>query len=336
MLNNLKVLCGFNAPSGAEDKLREYIISNIKDYCEYHVDNSGNIIAFKKGEKAPKHKIMVDAHLDEVGFIISAITSDGFLKFQTVGGFVPSALFCKRVLIRDTVNGVIGAKPVHLTKGDERKKCPLVDAMYIDIGAKSKQEAEALISVGDLGIVCGEFEQLGKNIKAKAIDNRVGCAVLIELLKSYNEYDFYATFTTGEEIGTRGAKTAAFTVAPDYAIVLEATTASDISGSSEANRVCALGEGPVISFMDNGTLYDRNLYNAALLSGVKCQPKTAVAGANNSAAIHLSKSGVKTIAISVPCRYIHSSGSVANADDIVGVLELAQVMLSKIGAGEIK
>ena len=335
MLDSLKTLCGFNAPSGAEDRLRNYIISEIQDYCEVSTDNSGNIIAFRKGKKTPSKKIMVDAHLDEVGFIIHTITDNGFLKFQTVGGFMPTALFCKRVIINDSVYGVIGAKPIHLTKGDERKKCPSVDAMYIDIGATTKAEAEKLISVGDLGVVCGEFEVLNDNLKGKALDDRAGCAELIELIKSYNEYDFYATFTVGEEIGTRGAKTAAYTIAPDYAIVLEATTASDISGSTEENRVCVLGGGPVVSFMDNGTLYDRELYNAALSSGIKCQPKTAVAGGNNSAAIHLSGSGVRTLAISVPCRYIHSSGSVANINDIKGAVELTKAMLTKIGSGEV-
>ncbi len=335
MINNLKKLCEFNAPSGAEDGLRDYIISEIKDYCKINTDNSGNIIAFKKGNKASAKKIMIDAHLDEVGLIVSAITADGFLKFHTVGGIMPTALFCKKVLINDTVSGVIGAKPIHLTKGDEGKKCPKADAMYIDIGARSREEAEKVVTVGDLGVICGEFEILGENVKAKALDDRAGCAVLIELIKNYSEYDFYATFTVGEELGMRGAKTATYTVSPDYALVLEATTASDIFGSDEASRVCVLGEGPVVSFMDNSTLYNRELYNAAMSSGVKCQPKTAVAGGNNSGAIHLSGSGVKALAISVPCRYIHSASSVANINDIKGAYELAEAMLNKIGAGEI-
>lgn len=334
MINNLQKLCEINAPSGAENNIRGYILSQIKNYAEATVDNSGNIIAFKKGKKVPSKKVMVDAHMDEVGIIVSAITSDGFLKFQTVGGIIPTTLFCQRVLINNAVNGVIGAKPIHLTKGDEGKKCPKADTMYIDIGAKTREEAESQVSVGDLGVICGDFEILGENIKAKALDDRAGCAVLIELIKNYGEYDFYATFTVGEELGMRGAKTAAYTVSPDYALVLEATTASDIFGFDEATRVCVLGDGPVVSFMDNATLYDRSLYNTALSSGIKCQPKTAVAGGNNSGAIHLSGSGVKTLTISVPCRYIHSASSIANINDINGAYELATAMLNKIGSGE--
>lgn len=335
MINNLNKLCEFNAPSGNECSIREYIISEIKNYAEINIDNSGNIIAFKKGKNSTDRKIMVDAHMDEVGIIISGATTDGFLKFQTIGGIMPSALFCKRVIINNSVLGVIGAKPIHLTKGDDAKKCPKTDAMYIDIGADSKESALKLVPLGATGVICSEYEIIGDNILSKALDDRIGCAVLIELIKAYNDYDFYATFTVGEEIGLRGAKTAAYTVDPDYAIVLEGTTASDTDGTDDAQKVCHLGAGAAVSFMDNSALYDRALYNAALNSGVKCQPKAAVAGGNNSGAIHISRSGVKTLAVSAPCRYIHSSGSVANINDICNMLELAKVMITKIGSGEI-
>ncbi len=335
MINNLKKLCEFNAPSGMEQDIRDYIISEIKDFTEYKIDNSGNIIAFKKGKNTPNNKIMVDAHIDEVGIIISGATSDGFLKFQTIGGIMPSALFCKRVTINNSVLGVIGAKPIHLTRGEEGKKCPKTDAMYIDIGAKSKDEALCLAPLGSMGVICSEFEIIGNNVKSKALDDRIGCAVLIELIKRFDEYDFYATFTVGEEIGLRGAKTAAFSVNPDYALVLEGTTASDIDGTDDSQKVCTLSGGAAISFMDNSTLYDRTLYNVALNSGVKCQPKAAVAGGNNSGAIHLSGSGVKALAISTPCRYIHTASSVANIGDIESMFDLAEVMLRKIGSGEV-
>ena len=334
MLNLLKILCEADAPSGNESALHNTVINEIKDYCEYFTDASGNIIAHKKGEKVPAKKIMVDAHLDEIGIIISGVTADGFLKFSTIGGISPEVLFCKRVKIGDII-GVIGAKPIHLTHGDEGKKCPKTDAMYIDIGAKSKEEALSTVSLGDTGVIMSEFELCGDFIKSKALDDRVGCAVLIKLIQNYSEYDFYATFTAGEEIGCRGAKTAAFTVAPDYALVLECTTAADIEGSNDTNCVCKLGYGPAISFMDKSTLYNREFYLAAINSGVKCQTKTAVTGGNNSGAIHQSGSGVKTLAISVPCRYIHSANSVANSEDIKNAYELAATMLSKIGAGEI-
>ncbi len=335
MINNLENLCKINAPSGNEDGVRQFIISEIKDYAEISTDNSGNIIAFKKGKNNTPKKIMVDAHMDEVGIIISGATSDGFLKFQTVGGIMPSALFCKRVLIGNSVLGVIGAKPIHLTKGDDAKKCPKTDAMYIDIGTDNKESALSIAPLGSMGVICSEFEIIGDNILSKALDDRIGCAVLIQLIKTYNDYDFYATFTVGEEIGLRGAKTAAYTVDPDYAIVLEGTTASDTDSTNDSEKVCYLGGGAAISFMDNTTLYNRELYNAALNSGVKCQPKASVTGGNNSGVIHTSRSGVKTLAISAPCRYIHSSGSVANVNDIGNMLELAKYMLTKIGLGEV-
>ncbi len=335
MIKNLETLCNFNAPSGSEQGLRDYILTQISPFADCKIDNAGNIIAFKKGNKTPKHRVVLDAHLDEVGFIISAITPEGFLKFQTVGGITDPVLLCKNVIINNKINGVIGCKPIHLTDSDEAKKCPKSDAMYIDIGAGSKQEAEKVVSVGDYGVICGEFEILGNNIKSKALDDRIGCAVLIELIKTYNEFDFYATFTVLEEVGSRGAKVAAFSVEPDFAIVLEATTAADIDGSDETNRVCVLGGGPAISFMDNGTMYNRSLFNAANKSSVPHQIKTAVAGGNNSAAIHLSGNGVKTLAVSVPCRYIHSPACVANINDIENTLNLTRELLTNICSGEI-
>lgn len=336
MIDNLRKLCSFSSPSGNEKTVRDFILSEISGFAECKTDSLGNIIAFKKGKKASAKKIMVDAHMDEVGIIVSGYTADGFLKFQTVGGINASALFCKKVLIGDGIIGVIGARPIHLTKGDDSKKCPKTDAMYIDIGAKDKQDAENAVPLGTLGTFTDNFEIIGENVKSKALDDRIGCAALIKLIKEYDEYDFYATFTVGEELGLRGAKAAAFSVEPDYALVLESTTASDISGVTENEKVCELGGGAAISFMDNSTLYDRGLYNAAMNSPVKCQPKAAVAGGNNSGAIHLSRAGVKTLAISAPCRYIHSRENVANLSDINCVYLMAEYMLTGIASGEIE
>ncbi len=334
MIKYLEELCRLNAPSGNEAPVRDYIISKIKDFADVKIDALGNIIAFKKGKNSSK-TIMVDAHMDEVGVIISGYTSDGFLKFQTVGSILPTALFCKRVIINDNIKGVIGAKPVHLTKGDEAKKCPETTALYIDIGAKDKAEAEKTVPLGSLGVIESEFTVIGDKIISKALDDRIGCAVLISLLEKYDNYDFYATFTVGEEIGLRGAKTAAYGISPDYAIVLEGTTAADIDGVADSQKVCSLSFGPAVSFMDNATMYDRSLYDAAINSNIKCQTKAAVSGGNNSGAIHLSGRGVKTIAISAPCRYIHSASSVADIGDIEGMLDLSIYMLNKMGAGEV-
>ena len=159
--------------------------------------------------------------------------------------------------------------------------------------------------IRDFCTFISDFVEFGDQIKAKALDDRVGCAVLIELLKSDAEYDFYASFSVQEEIGLRGAGVAAFSVEPDAAIVIDGTTAADVAGVAPAKQVCRQGEGAVVSFMDGATSYDREYYNAALSSGIKAQSKCAVAGGNNAGSIHLSRGGVRSLALSVPCRYIH-------------------------------
>lgn len=336
MNNTFKEFCQIDSPSGFETNIRNRILEEISPFCECSVDNCGNIIAYKKGKLPSTVRLMLDAHLDEVGIIVSAITPDGFLKFQLLGGIKTSILLCRKVIINDEIVGVIGCKPIHLTEGEEGKKIPPIDALYIDIGCSSRAEAEELVSIGDSGVLESEFEELdAEKVKAKAIDDRAGCYVLTNILKQDSDYDFYATFTFGEELGCRGAITATYTVNPEAAIVLEATTAADLDGVSDENKVCTLGEGPAISFMDNGNLYDRGLFNAAINSGVKCQIKRAVAGANNSRSIALSREGVRTLAISVPCRYIHSPSSICDTHDIENAELLAKYMIKKICSGEI-
>ncbi len=336
MVELLEKLCCLDGTSGDEDAVREFIISQIDGFCEYKTDNLGNIICFKKGKKQPIKKVMVDAHMDEVGLIISSVTEDGFLKFKTVGGIDVSTLLFRRVKIGGKINGVICGKPIHLVNSEQRKKLPKADSLYIDIGAKTKQEALLMVSLGDRAIVQSEFKVSGDIIKAKAIDDRVGCAVIIKLLQYEAEYDFYASFSVQEEIGLRGAKTAAYGINPDSALVLDATTAADIAGVSEDKSVCNLAKGAVVSFMDKATAYDKKYYNAAINSGIICQPKRAVAGGNNGGSVHLSREGVRTLAMSLPCRYIHSSSCVANLNDVQSLFDLTQYMLTGICDGSIK
>lgn len=335
MLDLLKSLCLLDGTSGSEDAVRNFIINEIKGHCEYKVDNLGNIICFKKGKKRSERCLMLDAHIDEVGLIITAVTADGFLKFDTVGGIDASILAFKTVKIGD-VFGVISSKPVHLLSKDEQKKPQKVGALYIDIGATSKEEALSLVSLGDTAVIQSDFTRMGENIKAKAIDDRIGCAILITLLKEKADYDYYAVFSTQEEIGTRGARVATFAVNPDFALILEATTAADIAGVSDDKTVCNLGDGPAVSFMDRATAYDRELYQAAINSGLKVQTKRAVAGGNNAGAVHLSREGVRTLAISLPCRYIHSPSCVANTNDMADMLNLTKYMMNGILSGEMK
>ena len=333
MIELLKQLCSLDGTSGDEKTVREFVTSQIKDYCEYKVDNLGNIIAFKKGKNTPVKKVLIDAHLDEVGLIITHIENDGFLRFKTVGGIDTAALLFRRVLINGKTLGVIGGKPVHLCEGDERKKLPDADSLYIDIGASSDKEAEELVAVGDCAVMCSDFTVTGDKILTKALDDRVGGLVLIDLLRQNAEYDFYASFSVQEEVGLRGAGVVAFAVEPDAAIVIDGTTAADISGVADSKKVCRQGKGAVVSFMDGATSYDREYYNAALSSGILSQSKCAVAGGNNAGAIHLSRGGVRTLALSVPCRYIHTAESVCDMRDIIAVRDLTKYMIDQIAGG---
>lgn len=336
-MERLKTLCELPGVSGREDAVREYIIGQIKDKAEVTVDCMGNIIAFVKGKKRAVKKVMADAHMDEVGFYITHITSEGLLKFHPIGMNV-SIFLGRRVKIGKTL-GVIGIKPVHMVTGDAKDKMPEADSLYIDIGVSSREEAESLVSLGDCAVFEEGYEILGDLVVSKALDDRVGCWALIDIINSEPEYDFYATFTVKEEVGF-GARTAAYTVDPEFAVVIESTTAADIAGVEGEKKVCRVGGGAAISFMDNGTLYEKKLLDQVLeladKAGIPCQLKSAVAGANNAAGVHRTRGGVRTVAVSVPCRYIHSAASVASTDDVRAVRNLAEATINKMASGEIE
>ncbi len=321
----LKKLCTADGISGEENEVRDIILEEITPYTDnIKVDNMGNIIVFKKGMKTPEKKLLISAHTDEVGFIVTDITDKGFIKFAAVGGIDKKAVFAKQVRIgKNKISGVVDTKPIHLLKADERKKNPPIDSLYIDIGAKNKKEAEKYISLGDMICFDSPYENKDGRIISKALDDRFGCLVLIEMIKSKLPYDMYFSFAVQEEVGLRGAKAVAYTVEPDSAIVVESTTAADVPFADGEKKVCCMGKGAVVSFMDRATIYDKEYYrlaiNAANQSGVKVQTKTMIAGGNDAGAIHCSKGGVRTIAVSVPCRYLHSSSSIINIEDAEAV-----------------
>jgi len=330
----LKELCLLNGASGDESAVREYIIDKIKDYCEYEVDALGSIIAFKKGRKTPSKKVCFNAHMDEVGFIITNITDEGYLRFAPVGG-IDSRVCLDRVVKINDIKGVIGDKAYHLLEEDERKKAPSFDKLLIDIGAQSKEEAEKYVSLGDFAYFESEYYEFGDGfIKAKALDDRIGCCLLIKLIQSNLEYDTYFCFNTQEEVGLRGAKCTAFQVQSDVSVILESTTASDLDGVSGADKVCCAGSGAVISYMDKRTVYDRELYkhimSVAKENGIPCQTKTAVAGGNDAGSIQTSGKGCKVCAISLPTRYIHSASSVVKKQDIENTEKLIFKLLETI------
>lgn len=332
----LKKLCSARSVSGDENSVRDIILSEIKGYADdIKIDNLGNLIAFKKGKKPAPKKLMLSAHMDEVGLMVTDITSDGFIKFDEVGGLDRRILPGKRVNIgKKALSGVIGIKPVHLTKGDEREAIPEISDMYIDIGADSREEAEKYVNYGDSITFESKFTENDYTITSKAIDDRFGCLVLIELIKSELDYDAYFTFVVQEEVGLRGAKVAAYTVNPDYAIVVETTTAADIPEVDSSKQVCNLGKGAVISFMDRRTIYDKELvklaFERAEKLGVNAQYKRAVAGGNDSGEIHKSRGGVRTLAVSLACRYLHAPNCTANIADCESILTLVRDLCMQI------
>ena len=336
----LEKLCQFYAPSGMESGIAEYIKSVIEPYCkECYVDALGNLIAFKEGKNRAVKKVLLDAHTDEVGIIVTAINGDGSLCFTTVGGINCESLVSKRVIFGEIV-GVVQTKPVHLLSESEKSKMPEKSSLTIDIGATSREDAEKYVSVGDIGTFYSKYEKLSDNtLLARALDDRVGCAVLMTMITEDQPYDAYYTFSVQEEIGCRGARTATYQVNPDIALVLETTTAADIPEVPQNNKVCYLGKGAAVSFMDTGTLYDRKLYKAAFeiaqKQGIKIQPKTAVSGANDAAAIHQTRDGVRVFAVSTPCRYLHSSACLINLEDMQAQLDIARQMLALCASGEV-
>ncbi len=323
MINSIIELCSINGISGRENCVRDYIISQIKEYAtDISIDPLGNLLVFKKGKNKASKKVMLDAHMDEVGFIVTCINSDGTLCFDCVGGISPDVLLGRPVVVGESkINGVIGVTPVHLLPADKKAELPKISTLCIDIGVASKQEAEKEVKVGDMACFKSETVCYGDGyIKAKALDDRVGCGILIDIIKSDLPYDLYFSFSCGEEVGLGVAATAVYNIKPDYAIVVETTTAADLAGVEESKTVCKLGNGGVVSFMDRRTVYDKTLFDRAFQiadeKGISIQTKTMVAGGNNAGSIHTAAGGVKTVAVSVPCRYLHSPSCVIKEADV--------------------
>ena len=280
MIEYLEELCSIEGVSGDEDRVRAYIRSQVKPYADQvRTDPLGNLIVFKRGRCAAPGKLMLCAHMDEVGIIVTKVTDEGFLKFDFVGGVDRRVAIGKPVTLGlEHVPGIIGLKAIHMVSREERKKAPKTEALYIDIGARNKKEALEKVRPGTYGAFVTQPELFGDGLfKAKAIDDRVGCAVMMGLLKEKLPMDVTFVFTAQEEVGTRGAFGAAFSVKPEVALVLETTTAADLPDVSGAQRVCALGKGPVISYMDAGTIYDRSLFEPlrelAIRNGIPWQTK---------------------------------------------------------------
>jgi endoglucanase len=337
VLNILKELCLLNGVSGDEDEVRRYITAKAVKHADHlHADSIGNLIVFKKGAKSNGNRLMLCAHMDEVGVIVTRITDEGFLKFDFVGGVDRKVAIGKPVVIGEKkVPGVIGLKAIHLTGKEERKKAPKTDSLYIDIGARDKESAERLVELGDYGAFVCQPEEFGDGLfKARAIDDRVGCAIMLKLLEEELPLDVTFAFTAQEEVGTRGAFGAAFSVTPEIALVLETTTAADLPGVENHRRVCAPGKGPVISYMDGATIYDRELFETLRRlseeNGIPWQTKEYIAGGNDARTIQRTKTGVRVAAMSAATRYLHAPASVGSVADFENMLKLTRLFLKEM------
>lgn len=336
-----KDLCTLFGPSGNEDLISERIKELITPYkldnAELFFDKVGNLYYHIPKENAPR--LMINAHMDEVGFMVTSIQGDGTLSFGTVGGFDTIILPSKKVICENGLRGVILSKPIHLISRKARKKPIEVEDLVIDIGAESKEEAEKLVSIGDYFTFDLPYVEFGEGlICSKALDDRLGCAIMVKLIMDVKDqkidvpYDLYFAFTCREELGYSSCFGASERIKPDYAIIIESKAVSDLYGVSEERQVAKLGNGGVISFADCGTIFDRDLIKHIMAlcenNGIKYQVNQYVSGGNDSANIQRSAGGAKVSVISSASRYIHSSSNVIHKTDIESIYKTVLSVLT--------
>lgn len=319
----LKKLTQCNAPSGCEKSITDILKNELDGIAdEVYTDVMGNLVAHKKGTGK---KIMFAAHCDEIGIVVSFIDKNGFLRFSDVGGLYTKYLAGRRVLFKNGTVGVIGTEP----KNDRNA----LSKMYIDIGAKSKEEAEKFVSIGDMASFAGEFCEQGEHIISKALDNRVGCYILIETLKNVkSDNDLYFVFTSQEEVGLRGARTAAYSIDPDYGIAVDVTDTGD---TPEAEKMAVtLGGGAAIKVMDYSVICNievrQTLIELARDNGVRYQLEIMKDGGTDAGVMQYARGGVKTGGISVPTRYIHSPSEMVSKSDVADCIKLCRLFAENI------
>jgi endoglucanase len=298
----------------------------------------GNVIALKKG-KARK-KVMVAAHMDEIGFIVTHIDEQGFLRFHTLGGFDPKTLTAQRVIVhgKKDIIGVMGSKPIHIMSVEERGKNVKIEDFFIDLGLP-KKEVEKYISVGDPITRERDLIEMGDNVNCKSIDNRISVFILIETLKKLKgtklPYDLYAVFTVQEEVGIRGANVSSLQIQPDFGFGLDTTIAYDVPGARPHESVTKLGEGTAIKIMDSSTICDYRMVafmkKTADKHKIKWQPEILPAGGTDTAGIQrMSAGGAISGAVSIPTRHIHQVIEMANKKDIQGSIDLLSACVKEL------
>jgi endoglucanase len=331
-------------PSGHEKAVRALIKTEIEGLVDrVEVDALGNLIAFKAGAgPEPRLKLMVSAHMDEIGFMVLQIEKSGLVRFGRVGGLDGRMLLSKRVVVGDDKTpGIIGLKPHHLTADDEDERVPDLNDLAIDLGAEDDKAAGGKVKVGDYGTFATRFTVLSEDpawptVRGKAFDDRAGCTALIGLLAERYPVDLYAVFTVQEEVGLRGARVAGYRVAPDAAIALEGTVCDDTpkAPDEDVSPVTRLGAGPAVTLMDRSMVSHpgmvRLMQDAAAAEGIAIQYKQPALGGTDSGAIHLTRAGVPAVTVAVPCRYIHSPASILNLNDLADTVKLVAAALKRV------
>ena len=339
LLKKLSEACGI---SGFEDEIREILKDELKDCVdEMETDLMGNLITTHKGKEG-KPSVMLASHMDEVGLMVSFIDDEGFLRFIKIGGINDQMLLNQKVYIQTEngeVPGIIGSKPPHITSAEEAKKIITYKNMFIDIGAKDKEQAESLVSVGDAVVFHTDFEEcLNDLVMGKALDNRVGCAIMTKVMQQLDtDATVYGVGTVQEEVGLKGAKTSAFKLNPDMAIALDVTIAGDHPGVKKEEAPVKAGEGPVISFADASgrglithPMMKKLLLEAAEAAGIECQLEVGDGGTTDATAIHLTREGIATATLSAGSRYIHTPISVVNLKDMEDTVDLILEFLKRL------
>jgi putative aminopeptidase FrvX len=336
----LKQICEIPGAPGFEKPVRDLVISLVRPYIdELHIDNIGNVIAIKKGVRNPDGKrVMLAAHLDEIGFIVSHIDEQGFLRFNTLGGFDPKTLTAQRVIVhgKKDLIGVMGSKPIHVMTPEEKTKLPKTTDFFIDLGMP-KEEVEKYITIGDPVTRDRELIEMGDCVNCKSIDNRVAVFIVIEALKQLKNpaYDVYATFTVQEEVGIRGANVAAHSINPDFGIALDTTIAFDVPGAAPHEKVTELGKGTAIKIMDAMTICDYRMVAfmkyVATKEAISWQPELLTAGGTDTAGVQrMGKQGAIAGAISIPTRHLHQVIEMAHKSDIADSIALLVACLEQL------
>jgi putative aminopeptidase FrvX len=326
---------------GREDEIRNLMKRFLKPYTdEVKEDKLGNVIAIKEGKKdAPK--VMIAGHMDEIGLLVKTISKEGFLQFMKLGGIDDRILLAQKVLVytdKAVLHGVIGSRPPHIQKEEERKKVPTYDELFVDIGARTQDEAKKMgVKIGDVVGFEGKYTKIGKSIVlGKALDDRIGCAMVVEVLKRIGKTDcsIYGVGTVQEEVGLRGATTASFGISPDVGIALDVTVAGDVPGVREVEAPIKMGKGPSLSVADGGLITHpkvlRMLVEAAEENKIHYQLEVGLPGSTDAARMALTKEGVPSGVISIPTRYIHSPTSMLDLEDVENGVKLAIAAIKKI------